>query len=150
VAGRRRPGRAPQGPDGVRLDEAGRSGPLYRGWSAAQSARPGGDRAKQVTKRYDEPIEVTPDAAGAAPAWFSWRGRRYDIDQRLSQWREAGEWWDTDGHRDHEFFRVLAHPAGVMATGDLDADGFFVRTGAVYDVYLDRARGDWRLARIWD
>ena len=47
-----------------------------------------------MSKRYDEPIEVTPDpAVGGAPRSFSWRGRRYDVDLPLTSWREAGEWW---------------------------------------------------------
>lgn len=110
-----------------------------------------------MTKRYDEPIEVTPDPIDAgAPIAFSWRGRRFDIDQRVSSWREAGQWWEANGSRngtglvDREFFRVLARPSGALASGDVDADGFMVQVGAVYDVYRDRARGGWRLARVWD
>jgi hypothetical protein len=104
-----------------------------------------------VTKRYDEPIDVTADGADpSAPVAFSWRGRRYDIDQRLESWREATEPWNGDGGRDREYFRVLAHPSGALASGDLDADGFLRSTGAVFDVYRDRIRGHWHLARIWD
>lgn len=115
-----------------------------------------------VTKRYDEPIEVTPDPIDAdAPIAFSWRGRRFDIDQRLASWREAGRWWERgsspqsngaarNGLMEREFFRVFARPSGALASGDVDADGFMVQVGAVYDVYRDRARGGWRLARVWD
>jgi Family of unknown function (DUF6504) len=117
-----------------------------------------------VTKRYDEPIEVDQDPIDAdAPVAFSWRGRRFDIDQRLASWREAGQWWEPTGparsHNDHavrnelmerEFFRVLARPSGALASGDVDAEGFMISAGAVYDVYRDRARGGWRLARVWD
>lgn len=117
-----------------------------------------------MTKRYDDVIEVTsePEDPGA-PLAFVWRGRRYAIDQLLGSWREAGEWWsarrgptnsDRNGSvptaRDREYFRVLARPVDLLATGDLDPDGFMRSIGAVYDVYLDRARGGWRLARIWD
>jgi Family of unknown function (DUF6504) len=105
----------------------------------------------QVTKRYDEPIDVTADGADpSAPVAFSWRGRRYDIDQLLESWREATEPWNGDRGRDREYFRVLAHPSGALASGDLDADGFLRSTGAVFDVYRDRIRGHWHLARIWD
>jgi hypothetical protein len=105
----------------------------------------------QVTKRYDEPIDVTADSAEpTAPIAFSWRGRRYDIDQRLESWLEATETYNGGGGRDREYFRVLAHPTGALASGDLDADGFLCSTGAVYDVYRDRIRGRWLLARIWD
>jgi hypothetical protein len=104
-----------------------------------------------VTKRYDEQIDVTPDPFDpAAPYRFAWRGHRYDIDQRLESWREAGEWWSNSEAIDREFFRVLARPTGVMASGDVDADGFLRSIGAVYDLYRDRRRNEWKLARIWD
>jgi Family of unknown function (DUF6504) len=104
-----------------------------------------------VAKRYEEPIEVTPDPVyHSAPVAFRWRGRRYEIDQRLESWREGGEWWNGEARRDREYFRVLARPAGMFATGDIDPDGFMRTPGAVYDLYLDRARGGWHLARIWD
>jgi len=104
-----------------------------------------------LTKRYDEPIEVTPDPAEpAAPVAFSWRGRRYDIDQRLKSWREAGGWWDHAQVREHEYHRVLARPSGMLCTGDLDADGFLQAVTGVYDLYRDRRGGGWRLARVWD
>lgn len=106
-----------------------------------------------MTKRYDDVIEVTSDPeASGAPLAFTWRGRRYTIDQRLTSWREAGEWWSARraAPRDREYFRVLARPADSFATGEIDPDGFLRTIGAVYDVYLDRVRGGWRLARIWD
>ena len=145
-----------------------------------------------MTKRYDDPIDVTPDPGqDGAPLSFRWRGRRYDVDQWLMTWREAGEWWLRHGRangtgaasngngshaqgkgngrrpreqqepprsrerepglpREREYFRVLARPSGALATGDLDADGFMRHPGAVFDVYLDRVRREWRLARIWD
>lgn len=110
-----------------------------------------------MTKRYDELIEVVPDPADElAPAAFSWRGRAYEVDERLTSWREAGEWWNGRAEmRDREYFRVLAHPAGVLASGDVDADGFLQRDmslalGAVYEVYRDRVLDIWRIARVWD
>ena len=114
-----------------------------------------------VAKRYDEPIDVTPDPArGGAPLSFNWRGRRYEIDQWLMNWREAGEWWrragsNGNGHssglpREHEFFRVLARPSGTFSTGELDADGFMQHAGGVYDIYIDLIHKQWRIARIWD
>jgi Family of unknown function (DUF6504) len=104
-----------------------------------------------VTKRYEEPIEVTSDPAGApVPVAFRWRGRRYDVDQHLGAWRDAAEFWAGDGRRDREYFRVVAHPVNALATGDLDPDGFLRSYAAVYDVYRDLVKGAWRLERVWD
>lgn len=105
-----------------------------------------------MAKRYDETIEVTPDPVDpAGPVAFSWRGRRYDIDEHLSSWREAGEWWQGANARERDYFRVLARPAGALSTGELDADGSLVTTAAaVYDIYRDRIKGDWHMARLWD
>ena len=134
-----------------------------------------------MTKRYDEPIDVTPDPAqGGAPLSFNWRGRRYEVDQWLMNWREAGEWWrgagtngsnsngsangngssrrsaeqnengSRNGPREREFFRVVARPSGTYSTGELDADGFMQHAGGVYDVYIDLIRKEWRIARVWD
>jgi hypothetical protein len=104
-----------------------------------------------MAKRYDEVVDVTLDgAADGVPLTFSWRGRNYTIDERLGSWREAGEWWDPSGVHEREYFRVLAHPAGAGATGELDPDGFLVTNSSVYDLYRDRMHGVWRLARLWD
>lgn len=112
-----------------------------------------------MSKRYDETIEVTPDPTGPedtvrGPVAFRWRGRRYEIDQHLSSWREGAEWWHEQNARDRVCYRVLARPAGALATGELDADGFMtpssVGSPAVYDLFLDRVTGAWKLARVWD
>ena len=101
-----------------------------------------------VTKRYDEPIDVTSDPfEPGAPIAFRWRGRHYEIDRSLSSWLETRM---NGTRRDREYHRLLARPAGVYATGDLDADGSMCSVGAVYDVYRDRVAGAWKLARVWD
>ena len=115
-----------------------------------------------MTKRYDDPIDVDTGWPRAdrqdnidpvvddAPVAFRWRGTRYEVDQRLDSWREAGQWWAASEATEREFFRVLARPSGTLSSGEVDADGFLRTNGAVYDVYRDRIRGVWRLARIWD
>lgn len=111
-----------------------------------------------MSKRYEEAIEVLPDPTDRhSPLAFCWRGRRYDIDQCLSNWLEGGEWWhargpdrNDHGPRDREYFRVLARPAGTFASGELDADGFMATPSAVYDLFFDRIRRTWKLARVWD
>ncbi len=101
-----------------------------------------------MSKRYDDPVDV--EGSNGALYAFTWRGKRYDVDQHLGSWREAVSGWDPKKVFDREYHRLLAHPAGVMATGELDGDGFVVRSGAVYDIFVDRTRGVWKLARIWD
>ena len=112
----------------------------------------------EVTKRYNEYIEVTTDANGRAPVAFNWRGRRYFVDQYLASWRVSEP---TLGWGYFEYYRVLAHPEGTAATGDIDSDGFLVtrgagvggledRIGAVYDVRCFTESGDWKLVRMWD
>ena len=126
-----------------------------------------------MAKRYEDPIEVATEEAGSArdglghhaepegaPLAFRWRGRQYFVDERLSSWREGGEWWLASGSKangqksgevkEREFFRVLAHPAGAGATGELDSNGFIVSNSSVYDIYRDRIKGEWRMARVWD
>ena len=116
-----------------------------------------------MSKRYDEPIDVTyAHGDDDAPVAFRWRDRRYEVHQRLESWRDAGEWWNGVGSdvrarragggpvRDRVYVRVLAHPAARGATGDVDADALLRSATAVYDIYLDRVHGVWRLARIWD
>jgi hypothetical protein len=102
-----------------------------------------------VTKRYDEPIDVIADPVDeGAPVAFSWRGRRYEVDERLTSWLEAAT-WKVRSQGTLEYHRVLARPHGALATGDLDPDGFLLGApGVVFDVY--RCRAGWRLARIWD
>ena len=108
-----------------------------------------------MAKRYDEQIEVSTadDGGEVTPLSFTWRGRRYYVDERLSSWREGGRWWKSQPDRgvyEQEFFRVAAHPAGMGGTGELDADGFIVTNSSVYDICLDRIRGIWLMARLWD
>lgn len=117
-----------------------------------------------MSKRYDEPIEVTPDRDTHIPLFFIWRGRRYEVDQQLASWREGAEWWHARrgsngagspgtgrGPSDRDCFRVLARPAGLYATGELDPDGFMTQApSAVFDLAFDRIHKVWRLARLWD
>ena len=103
-----------------------------------------------MTKHYDETIDVTADpAVPGTPVAFIWRGRRYEIDQRLAVWRDAGAWWTAEPRED-EVHRVLARPAGAISDGSVDADGFLTQAGAVFDLRFDRLRKAWRLDRLWD
>lgn len=81
-----------------------------------------------MSKRYDELVSVEQD--GGLPAAFLWRGRRHEVSDVIGRWRIEGRWWE-DG-RDREYWRVEA------------------RGGAVFDLFLDRRDGAWRLERLWD
>ena len=124
---------------------ADRSGPLVFRVRARKTKATRRGHRRAVTKRYDEDIEVTSEPRAGIPIAFSWRGRRYDVDQSHATWSEA--WTDEC---DRSFFRVLAHPRGALCDGAVDPDGFLMTKGAVYDLYLDQLRGAWRLARVWD
>lgn len=99
-----------------------------------------------MTKRYDDPIEVSlSDLHGGSavvsyglklrPRAFSWKGRRYHVDRLLKYWREAGEAYDLSRAIHRECFRVEAE-------------------GGTYDLALERlsarAEPHWKLARVWD
>lgn len=79
-----------------------------------------------MSKRYDEGVEVElgegPGSWAPQPRSFVWRGRRYPVDRLIKYWREAGQAWDSDIARDHEFYRVEAK-------------------GGVYDLCRDRLVG---------
>lgn len=81
-----------------------------------------------MAKRYDQQVQVEQD--GGLPAAFLWRDRRYEVMDVIGRWRIEGRWWEEG--RDREYWRVQA------------------RGGAVYDLYLDRRAGVWRLERLWD
>jgi len=89
-----------------------------------------------VSKRYDEGVEVElgegPGSWAPQPMEFRWRGRRYPVQRLLKYWREAGEAWDRNEAKDHEFYRVESQ-------------------GGVYDLRRDRTeKGEWKLKRVWD
>jgi len=48
-----------------------------------------------MSRRHADLIEVSTCAgpAGAVPAEFAWRGRRYLVREVLSRWTESGTWW---------------------------------------------------------
>lgn len=91
-------------------------------------SRTGVRMEEAVSKRYDEQVSVEQD--GGLPAAFLWRGRRHEVSDVIGRWRIEGRWWE-DG-RDREYWRVEA------------------RGGAVFDLFLDRRDGRWRLERLWD
>jgi hypothetical protein len=84
----------------------------------------------EMSKRYDEEVDVRVERDAGMPSAFVWRGRRYEVADVIGKWRIEGRWW-ADG-RDREYWRVEA------------------RGGAVWDLYHDRLKDRWHMERLWD
>ena len=100
---------------------------------------PGG-KGRSNTKLIEERIEVGVEARPSGlqePAFFTWRGRRYEVRRIVSAWVDKGfaagevtrRWWRR---RHRNYYRVQADD------------------GQVYEIYLDRggSKRDWYLARV--
>jgi hypothetical protein len=85
---------------------------------------------REMSKRYDEEVDVRVERDAGMPSAFVWRGRRYEVADVIGKWRIEGRWW-ADG-RDREYWRVEA------------------RGGAVWDLYHDRLKDRWHMERLWD
>jgi len=73
-------------------------------------------------------VEVV--AKDGVPCVFKWRGRRYLVRKVLEKWKDTGRWWEGEAAK--LFFRV--ETAG----------------GGLWEVYLDTARCEWQLYRVYD
>jgi hypothetical protein len=82
-------------------------------------------------RRAEVAIEVDWDGEHARPAWFEYRGKRYTVDEIVSQWAVESRWWDRRTAVSRRCFRVLAR------------DG-------VWDLAYDRAREEWMLTGVVD
>lgn len=104
-------------------------------WLSRGSELPGGNG--ETARRCEEPAHVLPRADGSAYLVRRGHGcRRRTCKRRvvrvLERWREIGPWWDTERRVDRLVFRVLL--AG----------------GAVVDLALERASGEWLVAGVVD
>lgn len=82
-----------------------------------------------MSRRYDQPIVCTTNAAGR-PVAFSFRGRRYRIVEVVDSWLEVGEWWE--GEPETEWLRIVTHDRGT------------------FEIYSPTPEPGWRLWRILD
>jgi hypothetical protein len=105
-----------------------------------------------VSKRIHEPVRVALQTGGAAPAAFTWNGRRYLVLRVEAVWKEVGPWWDGDGER--TFFRVTAQEpdprSASPAFGRSWSSPNPTPRGGVFELSLDRASGSWALVRLMD
>ena len=79
--------------------------------------------------QIDNPV----DTDGSAPIEFTYRGKRFRINNVLNRWCEAGGWWNriSDGvYRPNDLpndnaraiWRVEAAPIGAVTTFELERD----------------------------
>ncbi|MEW6182098.1 MAG: DUF6504 family protein [Bacillota bacterium] len=64
------------------------------------------------------------------PRSFCWRGGSYSIRTVLEAWKDTGRWWKDEAPK--FFFRV-------ETTG-----------GGLWEIYLDTARYEWHLYKVYD
>src|SRR5438874_2116880 len=69
-----------------------------------------------------ERIEVRLQPGGAAPAGFTWQGRRYVVQSVEACWKAIGPWWDDDGER--TYFRVIANLHGTRIQKTLEIENW--------------------------
>jgi hypothetical protein len=84
-----------------------------------------------------ERIVIRLAADGAAPAAFTWQGRRYVVSSVTACWKAVGPWWDEDGER--TYFRVIA---GATAEGKGES--------GLYELCYDHEGGRWFLETVVD
>lgn len=81
--------------------------------------------------RVEVPVTVEWDAERGRPHLFLRKGKRYEIDQLVSQWAVDIRWWDRERAVSRRCFRVIAR-------------------GGVYDLAYDRIGEQWLLVGVID
>ncbi|MDO8964069.1 MAG: DUF6504 family protein [Coriobacteriia bacterium] len=82
-------------------------------------------------KRAEVEVPVEWDGRLGRPAVFTWKGKRYTVDQLVQQWAVDALWWDRGRAVSRRCFRVIAR-------------------GGVYDLAYDRIRERWLLVGVLD
>ena len=109
-----------------------------------------------MSRRHADLIEVSTCAgpAGAVPAEFAWRGRRYLVREVLSRWTESGTWWRPAA------LQVLSGEGGTALDDrpqqwwrvEADSGRLAALSGGpgVYDLCFDESAGRWSMRRVMD
>lgn len=92
-----------------------------------------------MSKRYQDPIEV--ESSNGSPRAFFWRGKRYQIRQILTRWRESGGWWDSTSSEQPWLNADSKEIVRVDAIG---------RTRGTYEIARDLRTGAWTMFRVLD
>jgi len=82
-------------------------------------------------KRIEVPVPVEWDPGRGRPGSFIRKGKRYEVDQVVTQWAIDTRWWDRERAVSRRCFRVIAR-------------------GGVYDLAYDRLGGQWLLVGVVD
>ena len=112
-----------------------------------------------MSRRHADLIEVETCAApaGAEPAQFAWRGRRYLVQAVLARWTESGTWWRSAA------LRAMAGESGQLDDRPVDQAQQWWRVEAdsgrlaalsggpgVYDLCFEESTSRWSLRRVMD
>ena len=81
--------------------------------------------------RVEVAVTVEWDAERGRPRRFDRKGKRYEVDQVVSQWAVDTRWWDRERAVSRRCFRVIAR-------------------GGVYDLAYDRLGEQWLLVGVVD
>ncbi len=81
--------------------------------------------------RIEVPVPVEWDPERGRPSSFVRKGKRYEVDQVVTQWAIDTRWWDRAGRVSRRCFRVIAR-------------------GGVYDLAYDRLGEQWLLVGVVD
>jgi hypothetical protein len=81
--------------------------------------------------RIEVPVPVEWDPERGRPAFFIRKGKRYEVDQVVTQWAIDTRWWDHERAVSRRCFRVIAR-------------------GGVYDLAYDRLGERWLLIGVVD
>ncbi len=81
--------------------------------------------------RVEVTVPVEWDAERGRPGSFLRKGKRYEVDQVVTQWAIDTRWWDRDRAVSRRCFRVVAR-------------------GGVYDLAYDRLGEQWLLVGVID
>jgi len=81
--------------------------------------------------RVEVAVPVEWDAERGRPRCFVRKGKRYEVDQLVSQWAVDARWWDRERAVSRRCFRVIAR-------------------GGVFDLAYDRVAEQWLLVGVVD
>lgn len=86
-----------------------------------------------MSRRYAECISVAVDQAGQ-PKRFTWCRHTYRVEV-IGHWYLSDKWWDTEGHSDRQYYRLMTRDLKIFEIFVEQAPGKLPRW--VLDTVLD-------------